>query len=95
MLSRNLAENVALTKILNLAGEIIGQIQPAVFRLAVHTPIDHQAAMEMDVTALWHTTRRDIVTASFTDNPEDLGFEQAGFPQIVRKKDAGYFAYPL
>jgi metallopeptidase MepB len=93
-LPRSLAEDVARTKTLNKAEDILAQIHPALFDLAIHTPSDHNPAMEMNTTSLWNRTKQKVRTPSFGDNPDDWGFGQAGFPHIFRKYDAGYFAYP-
>jgi metallopeptidase MepB len=95
MLPRSLAEDVARTKTLNLASDMLSQIQPALFDLAIYTPANHKAAIDMDTTVLWNTTRRDVLIQSYGDTSEDLGFGQAQFPHAFRKCDAGYFAYPL
>jgi metallopeptidase MepB len=94
-LPRSLAEDLARTKSLNEARSMLSQIQAALFDLAIHMPTDHKAAMEMDITGLWHATRRETDTVSYGKKPDDLGFGQAQFPHIFRKYDAGYFAYPL
>jgi hypothetical protein len=42
MLLRRLAENVARTKTLNLASDMLTQIQPALFGLAIYTRVNHK-----------------------------------------------------
>jgi metallopeptidase MepB len=90
-----LAQAVSRTKNYDQAHKILSQVQPALFDLAVHTPTDHRAALEMDTTALWNQTKHEIIQHSFGNVAEDWGFGQGGFPHIFRKYDAGYFAYPL
>ncbi|KAE8443198.1 hypothetical protein EG329_002297 [Mollisiaceae sp. DMI_Dod_QoI] len=90
-----LAQAISRTKTYDQAHKILSQVQPALFDLAVHTPADHRAALEMDATALWNQTKHEIIQHSFGNTTEDWGFGQGGFPHIFRKYDAGYFAYPL
>ncbi|KAK5994347.1 Saccharolysin [Cladobotryum mycophilum] len=49
--------------------------------------------IDMDITMLWNTTRRDM--AGQSSDPEDWGWEQAAFGHIFRKYNAGFFAYPI
>lgn len=90
-----LAQAVGRTKTYDQAHKILSQVQPALFDLAVHTPANHRAALEMDTAALWNQTKHEIFQHSFGNAREDWGFGQGGFPHIFRKYDAGYFAYPL
>ncbi|KAF5237750.1 hypothetical protein FANTH_10625 [Fusarium anthophilum] len=94
-LPRELAESVARIKNINRANDILAQVQPALFDLAIHTPLTHKAALEMDTTEVWNRTKRDILTHSFGSNPQDWGAGQARFAHMFRKNDGSYFAYPL
>jgi metallopeptidase MepB len=90
-----LAEVVCRTKAADRAHNILSQVQPALFDLAIHTPADHQAACDMDTTALWHQSRKDVLPYISYSSGKESGFGQGGFPHVFRKYDAGYFAYPL
>ncbi|CAF3486754.1 unnamed protein product [Fusarium graminearum] len=94
-LPRDLAEGIARTRNANRASNILAQVQPALFDLAIHTPPTHKDALEMDTTAIWNLTKRDILPYSFGPTPQDLGAGQARFAHMFRKNDGGYFAYPL
>lgn len=94
-LPRSLAESIARTKTLNEATGILTLIQPALFDLAIYTPPDHKAAMEMDMTTLWNATRRDVLPYSCGDDTDDLGFGQAGVSHLFRTYDVGYYAYAM
>ncbi|KAF5534534.1 hypothetical protein FMEXI_11257 [Fusarium mexicanum] len=52
-LPRELAESVARIRNINRANNILAQVQPALFDLAIHTPITHKAALEIDTTEDW------------------------------------------
>lgn len=90
-----LAEAVCRTKASDRAHTILSQVQPALFDLAIHSPADHQAARDMDTTALWHQSRKDVLPYVFHNSDKESGFGQGGFPHVFRKYDAGYFAYPM
>ncbi|KAF9773434.1 hypothetical protein IL306_008772 [Fusarium sp. DS 682] len=94
-LPRELAESIAQTRNSNRANNILAQVQPALFDLAIHSPPTHEAALEMDTTEIWNRTKRDVLTHSFGSNPDDWGAGQARFAHIFRKNDGSYFAYPL
>ncbi|KAF4502968.1 metallo ase [Fusarium agapanthi] len=94
-LPRELAETVARTRNANRANIILAQVQPALFDLAIHTPLTHKAALEMATTEVWNRTKRDILTHSFGPNPQDWEAGQARFAHMFRKNDGSYFAYPL
>ncbi|KAG5755281.1 hypothetical protein H9Q69_005501 [Fusarium xylarioides] len=94
-LPRELAESVARTRNANRANNILSQVQPALFDLAIHTPPTQKAALEMDTTEIWNRTKRDVLTHSFGSNPQDWGAGQARFAHMFRKNDGSYFAYPL
>ncbi|KAM0228809.1 hypothetical protein ACHAPO_010445 [Fusarium lateritium] len=94
-LPRYLAEGIARTRNANRASNILAQVQPALFDLAIHTPPTHEAALEMDTTAIWNSTKKDILPYSSGQNPQDLGAGQARFAHMFRKNDGSYFAYPL
>ncbi|KAF5685255.1 hypothetical protein FCIRC_3558 [Fusarium circinatum] len=95
VLPRELAESVARIRNINRANDILAQVQPALFDLAIHTPLTHKAALEMDTTEVWNRTKRVILTHSFGSNPQDWGAGQARFAHMFRKNDGSYFAYPL
>ncbi|KIL85192.1 hypothetical protein FAVG1_11621 [Fusarium avenaceum] len=94
-LPRDLAEGVARTRNANRATNILAQVHPAVFDLAIHTPPTHEAAVEMDTTKVWNKTKRDILPYNSGPNPQDGGAGQARFAHMFRKNDGSYFAYPL
>jgi metallopeptidase MepB len=94
-LPRELAQRVARTRNANRANNILAQVQPALFDLAIHTPPTHEAALEMDTTEIWNKTKRDVLTHSFGPNPRDWGAGQARFAHMFRKNDGSYYAYPL
>ncbi|KAF5970475.1 hypothetical protein FBULB1_9672 [Fusarium bulbicola] len=52
-LPRELAESVARIRNINRANDILAQVQPALFDLAIHTPLTHKEALEMDTTEDW------------------------------------------
>lgn len=95
VLPRDLAEAVCATRNSSRADVILGQVWPAVFDLAIHTPQTRSAALNMDTTAIWNTTKHRISTTSYEQDPRDWGAGQARFIHIFRHNDAGYFSYPL
>jgi metallopeptidase MepB len=73
------------------ANNMLPVLQRAMFDLVIHSPKTRQEALDMDVTNIWNTTRRDIANQSC--NPEDWGWEEAAFGHLFRKYSAGVFAY--
>ncbi|UNI13952.1 hypothetical protein JDV02_000639 [Purpureocillium takamizusanense] len=73
------------------ASGTMAAIHRAVFDLDIHSPASHEAAVEMDTTMLWNTSRRDMGCQG--SDPADWGWEQAAFGAIFRNYDAGYFGY--
>ncbi|KAF4336146.1 metallo ase [Fusarium beomiforme] len=94
-LPRELAESIARTRNVNRANNILAQVQPALFDLAIHSPSSHKAALDMDTTEIWNRTKRNVLTHSFGPNPQNWGAGQARFAHMFRKNDGSYFAYPL
>lgn len=98
-LPRSIAEDVARTKTLLEASDMLEYIFPALFDLEIHSPTTYKAAMEIDTTGLWTMIKRDVSGLggylSYGNGPEEWGFGQARFPHIFKGYDAGYFAYPL
>ncbi|KAL3428032.1 peptidase family M3 [Phlyctema vagabunda] len=93
---RDLVKSIIETKTLNKAHEMLGEVQRALFDLAIHTPSNITAAKEMNTTVLWNKMRQDIIGLSLGDNLDEFtGFDQASFGHIFRNYDAGFFAYPL
>lgn len=95
MLPLKLAIDIARTKNLNKAINVLAMIQRAIFDLEIHAPATHEAALEMDTTTLWNATKRDVLPFSFRDEADNLGFGQAGFGHIFRTYDAAFFSYAL
>lgn len=85
------------TRNVNGVADMLKQVHLALFDLAIHTPTNHAASKEMDISKMWNAMRDETVgLVSCQDGAgSDWGWGQAGFPHIFRKYDAGYFAYPL
>ena len=94
-LPRDLAESVCATRNSSRANAILAHVWPALFDLAIHTPATHVAALGMDTTKIWNTTKQRIITTSCGHDPKDWGAGQARFIHMFRHNDAGYFSYPL
>ena len=91
----DLAEAVCATRNWSRANAILGHVWPALFDLAIHTPPTHAAAVDMDTTKIWNTTKQRIITTSCGNDPRDWGAGQARFIHMFRHNDVGYFSYPL
>jgi metallopeptidase MepB len=91
----DLAKAVCATRASDRAHTVLSQVQPAVFDLAIHAPRGHQAACDINTTAMWHASRDEVLPYISYDLGQKSGFGQGGFPHLFRKYDAGYFAYPL
>jgi len=89
-----LIRDLVRTKTVNQAHTMLGEVHLALFDLAIHSPRGHHPDHELDLTRLWNESKTDVVGLPLGES-EDEGFGQAGFPHILRKYDAGYFAYPL
>ncbi|KAJ9149378.1 Prd1-proteinase yscd [Pleurostoma richardsiae] len=96
LLPEKLAKDVCRTKHLNGAHDLLTQIHAALFDLAIHSPVTHAEAAEMNITRVWNALHQEIVGLSFDGEQEsdsEVRYGQAGFPHVYRKNDAGYFAY--
>lgn len=90
---KSLLESVQANRGCFGASAMLPVLQRAIFDLEIHSPQSHREAVDMDITALWNTSRRDLVGQS--GNMEDWGWEQAAFGHIFRKYSAGFFAYAM
>ena len=92
-----LLQQLLKTRGVNSAVEMLKQVHLALFDLEVHTPKNHDMAVDMDISGLWNNIRDEVVDLASSSGGScgDRGAGQAGFPHIFRKYDAGYFAYPL
>jgi len=67
-----------------------------IFDMMVHEPASHEAIENMNITAEWNKTRKEIMQL---DGPEVLGegYEwgagQAGFGHAMEEYDAGFYGY--
>jgi metallopeptidase MepB len=96
LLPEKLAKDVCRAKHLNGAHDLLTQIHAALFDLAIHSPVTHAEAAEMNITRVWNALHQEIVGLSFDSEQEsdsEVRYGQAGFPHVYRKNDAGYFAY--
>lgn len=94
-LPRRLAEDLAGSRSVNGAHDMLYQIQLALFDLGIHTTRDHGG---MDFTRLWNEgleATMGLVGLVDGRTGDMLGVGQGGFGHIFRAYDAGYFAYAL
>ncbi|AEO63859.1 uncharacterized protein THITE_2141870 [Thermothielavioides terrestris NRRL 8126] len=94
-LPRDLAESVARARSVNEAHIMLVMIHRALFDLTIHSPANHQAALEMDTTSLWNASQRDVVGVCVSEEPDEMSLAHGEFGHIFRKYDAGFFAYPM
>ncbi|KAH7156747.1 hypothetical protein EDB81DRAFT_881049 [Dactylonectria macrodidyma] len=89
-LPQDLAESIARTKHVGAAHAMLHQVFLALFDLTIHSAASHEAAQATDTTALWNTTKADVVGLRTT-----TGIGQASFAHPFRAYDASYFTYAL